>query len=327
MAAAESEDKGRVLVVDDERPVRQLLATLLVQEGYHVRQAGSFAEVEERLAAESFDLATLDIVMPEVDGLEVLAWLRRHAPDTGVVMATALGEVETVIEAMRQGAYSYIIKPFNLELVVAEVARAMERQRLVAENRAYQRGLEAKVAKQTQALRQAHARLQRQVRELAGRDRLVQLQMSPPEHAQRAGEEIVQVIAQAMQAPEVILYQPDADGKHLAALARVGVSVAEGGPISLELPDPLVAQVFLAGQARAGEAEMAAPVQFNQEVLGVLWAGHTPEAEEAGAALETFGRLAREAALVLRLVQMAQELESGGQEIDELLHIEDDAHR
>jgi hypothetical protein len=68
-------------------------------------------------------------------------------------------------------------------------------------------------------------------------------------------------------------------------------------------------------------------VQFNQEALGVLWAGHAPQAEEAGAALETFGRLAREAALVLRLVQMAQELESGGQEMEELLHISEEGHR
>ena len=90
----------------------------------------------------AFDL-TLDIVPPVVACGPCAGSAN---PDVGVVMATALGEMEVVIEAMRLGAYSYVVKPFKLELVAHEVARAMERQRLGAENRAYQRELEQKVA-------------------------------------------------------------------------------------------------------------------------------------------------------------------------------------
>ncbi|MBI2503259.1 MAG: response regulator [Candidatus Latescibacteria bacterium] len=131
---AEQQPKGRVLVVDDEEPVSRLLELWLIQENYTVRRASSFEEACDWMGRESFDLVTLDIVMPVVDGLQSLRWFREYHPEVGVVMATALGDMSLVIEAMRLGAYSYMVKPFKLELVAHELARALERQRLVAEN-------------------------------------------------------------------------------------------------------------------------------------------------------------------------------------------------
>ena len=146
MASESVNYKGRILVVDDEVPVGKVLQQWLLSEEYMVDYANNFAEVEKAFARGTYDLVTLDIMMPEVDGLQTLQWLREHHPDVGVVMATALSNFDTVLEALRGGAIDYLLKPFNMDLVSEEIARAMERQRLVAENRAYEEHLEKLVA-------------------------------------------------------------------------------------------------------------------------------------------------------------------------------------
>ena len=168
--------RGRLLVVDDEEPVVQLLGQWLADEGYSVRQALSFGDVQGAMQEAPFDLVTLDIMMPGVDGLEILQWLREHYPQVGVVMATAVSDLGTVLEALRAGATNYLLKPFNLELVSEQVARAMERQRLIAENQAYQSQMEKKVQAQLRSLREvneqlqeANAGLQRRLEELERR--------------------------------------------------------------------------------------------------------------------------------------------------------------
>ncbi len=166
MEASEEIGRGRVLVVDDEEPVARLLELWLGEAHYQARRAGSFDQVRDWMAREAFDLVMLDLVMPVVDGLQTLRWLREHHPDTGVVMATAFGELELVIGAMRLGAYSYLLKPFKRELVLREVARAMERQQLVAKNRAYQQQLEERVAAQTRELQAAYTQLEERFAEL-----------------------------------------------------------------------------------------------------------------------------------------------------------------
>ena len=141
----QDQQAGRVLVVDDEKPVGQVLQQWLRRKGYQVRYASGFEEVQQAFAEEEFDLVTLDIMMPEVDGLQVLRWIKEHYPDVGVIMATALGDLDSVLEAMRLGAINYLIKPFNMELIATELERGMERQRLIAENRSYRQELEQKV--------------------------------------------------------------------------------------------------------------------------------------------------------------------------------------
>ena len=199
--------KGRILVVDDEEPVGRLLQEWLTDEGYHVVQALGFDDVQQLMQRELFDLVTLDIMMPDVDGLQVLRWIKAHYPEVGVVMATALSNLDTVLEALRAGASNYLLKPFNLELVSEEIARAMEQQRLLAENRSYQVELEQKVAVQTHALQHAYARQQQHIKELEGRDQLVHCQMSGPTLPQ-AYEEILQVVEQVLAIQQAVMYRP-----------------------------------------------------------------------------------------------------------------------
>ncbi len=161
--------RGRVLIVDDEGSVAELLGLWLSQNGYETSAATDVAAAKDALASVAFDLVTLDIAMPGSGGLDLLRWLRREYPQVGVVMGSASGDLELVIEAMRLGAFSYMIKPFQLDLVVHEINRAMERQRLLQDSRRQQEELETRVAEQTQELRQAYAKLEQQVAEIERR--------------------------------------------------------------------------------------------------------------------------------------------------------------
>jgi DNA-binding NtrC family response regulator len=125
----------RVLVVDDEPLIRWSLVQRLREDGYEIVEAGTAAEAIER-AEESVDLVLLDYKLPDDDGLAVLARLRDLDPDTLVIMLTAHRRVETVVEAMKAGAFDYATKPFDLDDVARRVSRALETTRLRRELRA-----------------------------------------------------------------------------------------------------------------------------------------------------------------------------------------------
>ena len=321
-AEAPEPNKGRILVVDDEAPVVTLLREWLADQGYLVHPAFGFQDVQAAMAQQPFDLVTLDIMMPEVDGLQVLAWIRSHDPDVGVIMATALGDSEKIIEAMRAGAINYLVKPFDLDLVTEQVQRGMERQRLIAENRVYQQELERKVAERTREL-------SRRVRELEGRDRLVQLQLSPPASAREADAEIGRIVAEVMEASRVVLYRPDVRGESLEATAAWGTpapgrpaapeDLDEMSPVPVLTGDDLVAQAFRVGQPRVdANGAVAFPVLYHTQPLGVLFLAG-PADPNADAERDSLPSLGREIALAWRILQMADDLAAGQAEMTHLL--------
>jgi len=124
----------RVLIVDDEPLIRWSLAERLRGDGYDIAEAGTAAQAIE-LAEQGFDLVLLDYRLPDGDGLGVLRQLRDVDPDTLVIMLTAHTIIETVVEAMRTGAFDYATKPFDLDDVAMRVSRAMETTRLRRELR------------------------------------------------------------------------------------------------------------------------------------------------------------------------------------------------
>ncbi|MGB7217886.1 MAG: sigma-54 dependent transcriptional regulator [Vicinamibacterales bacterium] len=132
MAASRS---GTLLVVDDEEVMREILETLLTREGYDVRVASSGAEGLEMARALPFDAAIVDIMMPGLDGIATLDELRRIDEDLAVVIITAYASVESAISAMKAGAFDYVTKPFKNDQVLVVVRNALERRRLVHENR------------------------------------------------------------------------------------------------------------------------------------------------------------------------------------------------
>jgi two-component system response regulator PilR (NtrC family) len=131
----------RVLVVDDEQSMRDLLAIMLRQTGYEVTVADGGETAVERLKAETFDLVVTDLRMRKVDGLAVLKAAREYSPRTVVLVVTAYASTETAVEAMKLGAYDYITKPFKLDELKVTVANALERRRLQEENLALKRQL------------------------------------------------------------------------------------------------------------------------------------------------------------------------------------------
>src|SRR5574339_786344 len=126
---------GTILVVDDEEIMREILETLLTREGYEVRLASSGEEGLDLARTVPFDAAIVDIMMPGFNGIETLDELKRIDEDLAVVIITAYGSIESAIAAMKSGAFDYIAKPFKNEEVLVVVRNAMERRRLVHENR------------------------------------------------------------------------------------------------------------------------------------------------------------------------------------------------
>ena len=122
-------NQPKILVVDDEEVTRLSLAEILSLEGYQVSSAGSGEEALQKLEEERFDLVLADLVMKEVNGLQVMEAVKKRSPETVVIMLTAYGTLESAIQAMRQGAYDYLIKPCGAQEIVASVANALARQR------------------------------------------------------------------------------------------------------------------------------------------------------------------------------------------------------
>ena len=134
MLPVSHEDRPRVLVVDDEKFIRDILADFLGMEGYMVRTAEDGQAALAELGRQHYDLVISDLKMPRMGGLELLEEVARTDPHAITVIMTGFGTVETAIDAMKRGAYDYILKPFKVEEVIHIVQRGLEKQKLAAEN-------------------------------------------------------------------------------------------------------------------------------------------------------------------------------------------------
>jgi DNA-binding NtrC family response regulator len=127
---------ARILVCDDQEMMRDSLASTLVREGHEVTAASDGSIALQRLSAAKFDLLITDLKMPRMTGLELLAEAKKLRPEMPVVIMTAFATVQTAVDAMKQGAYDYIQKPFDGEEIKMLVDRTLEHNRLIKENAA-----------------------------------------------------------------------------------------------------------------------------------------------------------------------------------------------
>jgi len=128
---------GSVLVVDDERSMREFLAICLKREGHDVSVANSGAQALEKLASDSVEVVVTDLRMPgDIDGLQLLRHIRKKGLETEVIVVTAFATTETAITAMKDGAYDYLTKPFKVDDINAVINRALEKRALVKANAA-----------------------------------------------------------------------------------------------------------------------------------------------------------------------------------------------
>ena len=133
--------KGSVLIIDDELEIRESLEQILGLEGYRVASAPTGEEGLKKVEEGVFDLVLLDISLPDRNGLEVLKILRRDTPDVGVIMITAYDSSQMAFQASKEGAESYITKPWDNDKLLLEVRNALDKSRLQVENVQLRRAL------------------------------------------------------------------------------------------------------------------------------------------------------------------------------------------
>jgi putative nucleotidyltransferase with HDIG domain len=152
----------RILVVDDEDAIREIVCSMLAAANYKTRQASSGLKALAILdAGEEFELMLSDLMMADLDGIGLLERTKERYPDMPVVMVTAVHDISVALAAIRNGAYDYLLKPFEREQLLATVRRALENRRLKMENRKYQTELESLVDARTEQLQKAMSNLER----------------------------------------------------------------------------------------------------------------------------------------------------------------------
>ena len=134
----------RILIVDDEPTILNLLNKILIGQGYDATPAGNGEKAIQLLQSQKFDLMISDINMTPINGMELLRKASKEWPDMGVIMLTAYGTVATAVDAMKEGAFDYITKPFKLDELVLTVQRALEYRNAITENKDLKARLEYK---------------------------------------------------------------------------------------------------------------------------------------------------------------------------------------
>lgn len=152
-------ENGRILIVDDEEPIRMLLLEALRQEGYKIREARNAAEALEALAASPVDLVLSDMRMPGMNGLQLLETINQRHPGVSVLMMTACEDVSLAVNAMKLGALDYVLKPFRLEEISHLVSKALDQHQKKVQERRYILQLEEVVKAQTLELRKTFEHL------------------------------------------------------------------------------------------------------------------------------------------------------------------------
>ncbi|MBI2980299.1 MAG: sigma-54-dependent Fis family transcriptional regulator [Chloroflexi bacterium] len=187
-------ERARILVVDDEESIRSFLQRVLQEAGYDVATAANGQEALNKITESGASVVCLDIKMPGISGMEVLRQIMANWPQTCVIMATAVADAQTAVDAMKLGAYDYITKPFNRDNVLLTIKRAIEKRNLLLENERHRSELEKRVGEQTERLQQQFVEL---VETLAREQRLIYRLA----YSQRGGKELLSRLPKELQEP------------------------------------------------------------------------------------------------------------------------------
>lgn len=118
---------ARILITDDAALMRQMLGDILRREGYEVDEAESGRDCVDKVAKESYDLVTMDITMPEMDGLQTLKVIKDLKPEQRVIMVSAMGQTPMVVDAIRYGACDFVVKPFDAKAILKIIDNVLKR--------------------------------------------------------------------------------------------------------------------------------------------------------------------------------------------------------
>jgi response regulator RpfG family c-di-GMP phosphodiesterase len=233
-----------LLIVDDEMGVCLLLKEWLTQAGFICQTALGGEEALEILREHEVDAVISDLSMPGLSGLELLTEVRKTRPHTAFLMATGLGDISLGIQAMKQGADDYLLKPFQLDAVVASLARALEMRRLERELEHYRKGLEEMVSVRTKQL-------------------------------QAALEHISQIYDETLEALGAALDLKDGDtGGHARRVTRYCLEIAQALGCSKDEMQQIKRGAYLhdIGKIAIPDAILLKPAKLTPEEMSLMWA-------------------------------------------------------
>lgn len=329
-------ENEKILLVDDVPTNLNVLTQMLAGEGFEILAATRGIDALEVAAYSQPDLILLDVMMPDMDGYETCQKLKAnpelaHIP---VIFLTAKVETEDVVRGFELGAVDYVTKPFNTIELLARVRTHLELKRLQRELEEYNKILEQKVQQRTAELQIAHRKLQLQVKELDGRDRLSHAQISATSIAE-GYECILEVVQQVLDVSKARIYRPKASEVQLKVVAAVGLVVPGGFQTAEDLVDELgvhldsnvslVAQTYADGKPRAGvDSEIVVPMIYGDYTLGVIHLEGVIDANYDQSDLQEIAwRLAREAGILCHSLELNEELEIGDIDVKALLEIDE----
>lgn len=166
------DEKNSILVIDDELRLCKNIKTLLTHEGYDVVTCSDGREAIKLLESGSFNLVLTDIKMPGVDGYGIMEYIQKYHPDMLIVVMTAYVSTSSAIVALRKGAYDYLVKPFDFNMMKIVIDRAFDKIKLQRELREYVGGLEKKVQERTRELRESIEKLKATQHQLVQTEKL-----------------------------------------------------------------------------------------------------------------------------------------------------------
>jgi len=277
------DEKARILLVDDDPEVRRVCREALERAGHQVTVADTGAAALEALRQTDFDAGVLDIVLPDLSGLDLLSAMHERNGDAVVVLITGFASLETAMEAVRRGACDYLRKPFTARDLVRTVERGLESQRLKRRNRQL-----------LEELRLANQELLEQQDHLRDRVRLASGELQAfADLGKRLCEgrgptetlrDILEAGLQLTQARAAAAYRVDPSAGLLTGLLGVGLAHRDVAEARIPLGDGLLGQVAASGVARVENDLLAGPVADDDYLgfLGVQSALATPVVYEQG---------------------------------------------
>ena len=325
------EKRGTILIVDDTPLNLEVLQDILSAAGFELLIAVNGESAIRQAEYATPDMILLDVMMPGIDGFETCRRLKEleATREIPIIFMTALSETSHKVRGFEMGGVDYVTKPLQHEEVMARLNTHLKLRNLQRELQLMNEELEQRVAARTVELTEANTQLQAaqrqlemRVRELDGRNRLVQLQMSPMSLSE-AHSEILEVAQQVLEATSVRIYLPGEGDLHLELAATT--AAVEDPPAQIPLTDTTTAivQAYSEKKPHSDGSQAMVPILYSDTAKGVLWVdGISTEATERTTLLNILWGIGQEAALVMRVAHVTADLAEGRIEVDELLGLQ-----
>jgi len=220
------DEKQSILIVDDDKSTCRSLKLIFSKKGYDSKTVGTGREALKRAQERFFNLTLLDIKLPDMKGVELIALLKEMHPDMAVIMITGYASLETAIQALNNGASAYITKPLNMDEVLATIREALDKQRLIIQKRLAEEALKRTtqdLKKTVKELRKANQKILEQQKSVIEEERLkVLLQMSGA-----TAHELNQPLAILLGNIELMKLRKDKPEKYIDTIEKAGQRISD----------------------------------------------------------------------------------------------------